>query len=158
VASAGVGAVDPGHVAVLWNIRFPRVLLALVVGASLGCAGAAMQGVFGNPLAEPGIVGVSSGAAVAAVAAIVTGITALGPWTLPAAAFGGGLATTAAVYALAGAAIGLCLFVADDAELRQVTFWNPGSLGAAAWRVSSRSYPWLWPVWCCSPGRRAPWT
>ena len=85
----------------LWLVRFPRVALAAVVGAALGCAGAVMQGVFGNPLAEPGVIGVSSGAAVGAALAIVTGVTVLGGWTVPAAAFAGGLATTSLVYLLA---------------------------------------------------------
>jgi iron complex transport system permease protein len=60
----GLGGGDLDRVAesVLWNVRFPRIVPALLVGASLGCAGALMQGVFGNPLAEPGVIGVSSGA------------------------------------------------------------------------------------------------
>ncbi len=140
---------------VLWNIRFPRVVLALVVGAALGCAGAAMQGTFSNPLAEPGIVGVSSGAALGAVAAIVMGVTGLGVWSLPAAAFVGGLITVVVVYlasrdngrtevvtliltgvavnALAGAVIGLLTFFSTDAELRSITFWTLGSVAQATW-------------------------
>lgn len=64
---AGLGGQSLGRVgeSVLWNVRLPRVVLALLVGASLGCAGALMQGVFGNPLAEPGVIGISAGAAVA---------------------------------------------------------------------------------------------
>ncbi len=140
---------------VLWEIRFPRVLLALVVGAALGCAGAAMQGTFSNPLAEPGIVGVSSGAALGAVAAIVLGVTSLGVWSLPAAAFVGGLVTVVVVYlasrdngrtevvtliltgvavnAFAGAVIGLLTFFSTDAELRSITFWTLGSVAQATW-------------------------
>ena len=75
----------------LWLVRFPRVLLAVLVGAALGCAGALMQGVFGNPLAEPGVIGVSSGAAIGAFSVIVFGIAALGSWTVPTAAFVGAL-------------------------------------------------------------------
>jgi len=63
----GGGALDRVPESVLWNVRFPRIVLALLVGASLGCAGALMQGVFGNPLAEPGVIGVSSGAAAVVV-------------------------------------------------------------------------------------------
>lgn len=140
---------------VLWDIRFPRVVLAVVVGAALGCAGAAMQGTFGNPLAEPGVVGVSSGAAVGAVLSIVAGATVLGPWTLSAAAFAGGLVTVAGVYAVSreggrtevvtliltgiavnaftGALIGLLSFFSTDAELRSITFWNLGSVAQATW-------------------------
>jgi len=77
--------VEPRLDAVLWNIRLPRVLLAILMGASLGVAGAVLQGVFRNPLAEPGVIGVSSGAATGAVAAIVLGfdtgsVTAASPW------------------------------------------------------------------------------
>lgn len=140
---------------VIWNIRLPRVLLAIVVGACLACAGTIMQGVFANPLAEPGIVGVSSGAAVGAVTVIILGLTAIGGWVLPAAAFVAGLLVTAAVYTLSrvngrsevltlvlvgiavnafgGALIGLVMSVSDDAQLRSITFWNLGSLSAATW-------------------------
>src|SRR5690606_38767812 len=88
---------DPMADDVFWNIRLARVALAVLVGASLGCAGATMQGSFANPLAEPGIVGVSSGAVLGAVAQIVLGFAPLGTWTLPAAAFVGGLVTVVAV-------------------------------------------------------------
>ncbi|MFI1108776.1 MULTISPECIES: FecCD family ABC transporter permease [Streptomyces] len=140
---------------VLWNVRLPRVVLGLLVGASLGCAGALMQGVFGNPLAEPGVIGISSGAAVGAVAAITFGLDFLGTWTLPAAAFVLGLGTVLLVYGLsreggrtevvtliltgiavtafAGALIGLFIFFADNAQLSQITFWQLGSLSAATW-------------------------
>lgn len=140
---------------VIWNIRLPRVLLAVVVGACLACAGTVMQGVFANPLAEPGIVGVSSGAAVGAVIVIVLGLTALGGWVLPVAAFAMGLAVTVMVYGLSrvngrsevltlilvgiavnafgGAVIGLAMSISDDSQLRSITFWNLGSLSAATW-------------------------
>ncbi|MGK2965746.1 MAG: FecCD family ABC transporter permease [Tepidiformaceae bacterium] len=140
---------------VLWEIRFPRVVLAILVGASLGCAGAAMQGTFSNPLAEPGIVGVSSGAVVGAAAQIVIGFSFAGTWSITFAAFIGGLVTVLAVYlasrsdgrtevvtlvltgiavnALAGAIIGLLTFYSDDAELRSITFWTLGSLAQATW-------------------------
>lgn len=148
-------AADPMADEVLWQIRFPRVALAALVGASLGCAGAAMQGTFANPLAEPGIVGVSSGAVLGAVAQIVLGFAPLGTWTLPAAAFAGGLVTVVVVYAsaraggrtevvtlvltgvalnaLLGAAIGLLTYLSTDAELRSITFWNLGSMAQATW-------------------------
>jgi iron complex transport system permease protein len=139
----------------LWQVRFPRVLLAILVGAALGCAGALMQGVFGNPLAEPGVIGVSSGAAIGAFAVIVFGVAALGNWTVPVAAFLGGLAATLLVYGLArsggrtevvtlvlvgiavtafaGALIGLLTFVSSDDALRAIAFWNLGSLARATW-------------------------
>lgn len=149
---------------VLWEVRFPRVALGLLVGAALGCAGALMQGVFGNPLAEPGVVGVSSGAAVGAVTVIGLGVTTFGNMTVALAAFGGGLVTTLVVYsasrsagrtevvtlvltgigvnALAGALIGLLTFYAQDAELRSITFWSLGSVGAATWTVVVGVAPW----------------
>jgi iron complex transport system permease protein len=139
----------------LWLVRFPRVALAVIVGAALGCAGALMQGVFGNPLAEPGVVGVSSGAAVGAAAAIVSGITVAGIWTTAAAAFIGGVLTTLIVYAMsrtrgrtevvtlvltgvavnatAGALLGLLMIVTDDDGVRAIAFWQLGSLAQATW-------------------------
>jgi iron complex transport system permease protein len=130
-------------------------VLAVLVGASLAVAGAAMQGVFGNPLAEPGVIGVSSGAALGAVGSIVLGVTAFGQWSVTVAAFLGGLAATFTVYllarsggrtevvtlvltgiainALAMAGVGAFTFVADDVQLRSITFWNLGSVGGATW-------------------------
>ncbi|MGX9889665.1 FecCD family ABC transporter permease [Streptomyces sp. NPDC002276] len=151
----GGGALERVPESVLWNVRFPRIVLALLVGASLGCAGALMQGVFGNPLAEPGVIGVSSGAAVGAVAVIALGLDFLGNWTVSAVAFVTGLATVLLVYAMsrsggrtevvtliltgiavnafAGALIGLFLFFADTAAVNQITFWQLGSLSQATW-------------------------
>ncbi|WP_416966986.1 FecCD family ABC transporter permease [Streptomyces sp. 4F14] len=149
------GELDRVAESVLWNVRFPRIVLALLVGASLGCAGALMQGVFGNPLAEPGVIGISSGAAVGAVAAIAMGMGFLGTWTVPAFAFVGGLGTALLVYSLSrsdgkaevvtliltgiavnafgGALIGLFLFFADTAAVNQIVFWQLGSLSQATW-------------------------
>ncbi|MFK0013617.1 iron chelate uptake ABC transporter family permease subunit [Streptomyces sp. NPDC091027] len=140
---------------VLWNVRLPRVVLALLVGASLGCAGALMQGVFGNPLAEPGVIGISAGAAVGAVAAIGLGLSFFGNWTITVCAFTAGLITVSAVYllsrnggrtevvtliltgiavnAFAGALIGLFVFFADSGQVNQITFWQLGSLAQATW-------------------------
>ncbi len=153
----GLGGTELDRVAesVLWNVRFPRIVLALLVGASLGCAGALMQGVFGNPLAEPGVIGVSSGAAVGAVAAIALGLNFAGNWTVSILAFVAGLVTVLLVYAMsrsggrtevvtliltgiavnafAGALIGLFLFFADAAAVNQITFWQLGSLSQATW-------------------------
>jgi iron complex transport system permease protein len=148
--------------AILGVVRAPRVLLAALVGAGLGAAGAAMQGLFRNPLADPGLIGVSAGAALAAVAAIVLGGTLFGApaglfglWLLPLAAFVGGLGATllmarlgtvagvasvatlllagVAVNALAGAVTGLLIFMADDRQVRDITFWTLGSLAGARW-------------------------
>jgi len=152
---------------ILSQIRMPRTLLGLAVGMVLALCGVAMQGLFRNPLADPGLVGVSSGAALGAAVAIVGGAAfgglpeAFAPYLLSAFAFVGGLLVTALVYrlgrrdgqtsvatmllagialtALAGAAIGLFTYLADDATLRTLTFWNLGSLNGA-------SYARLWPL------------
>ncbi len=147
---------------VLIDIRLPRTLLAIFVGASLAIAGAMMQGLFRNPLADPGLIGVSSGAALAAVAtiALANGIAApilapFGVFTLPVAAFLGGAVTTGvlvavagrhgqlmvgtlllagiAVGALAASLTGLIAFASDDRELRDLTLWMMGSLGGSNW-------------------------
>lgn len=142
--------------AALWNIRFPRLALGIVVGAALGAAGAVMQGVFGNPLAEPAVVGVSSGSAVGACLAIVLGLP-LGAASIPAAAFVAGLATTLLVYvlslargranvlmlvltgiavnAVASAVIAFLVFAADPAGREQIMFWQLGSLNGAGWQA-----------------------
>ena len=158
--------------AVLLTIRMPRVILGLLVGAALGISGAAVQGLFRNPLASPGLIGISSGAGLAAVLVIVLGATLLegltqlfGRYTLPLAAFVGGALTTLLIYrlstvngrtqvstmllagvainALAGAAIGFMTFIATDEQLRSITFWNLGSLGGATWRSISMVAPFI---------------
>ncbi len=90
------------HQTVVWDIRLPRVLLALLVGGSLGAAGAAMQGLLRNPLAEPGILGVSSGAAFGAVIVLYFGFAVSGWYWLPCAAILGALVALLIVYLLAG--------------------------------------------------------
>ena len=141
----------------LWNIRFPRVLLGLLVGAALGCSGAVMQAVFGNPLAEPGVIGVSSGAAVGACVAVVFNLEFFDIYTVPAFAFGGALAATALVYflsrssgrakvlsmiltgiavtAVANAAIAFCLYLADNVSRDRIVFWQMGSLNGSTWKA-----------------------
>nr|WP_246098190.1 iron ABC transporter permease [Rhodococcus spelaei] len=150
----------PSHPAgevTLWQVRFPRVALAIVVGAGLGCAGALLQGVFANPLAEPGVIGVSAGAAVGASAVIVTGGSFVAGPAVAAAAFVTGLITTALVYllarsegrtevvtlvltgvainAFAGGLIAFFTFVADPAARDQIVFWQLGSLNGATWNA-----------------------
>ncbi len=158
-----IGSLTQRDISVVWNLRVPRALLAVLVGASLAMAGAGLQGLFGNPLADPGIIGVTNGAALGAVTAIVLGINALGQWTIPLAAFvGGGLATTL-IYLLAhagresgtatlllvgiaiGAAcssgIGLFTYTADDRELQSLVFWQMGSLAHTSWSVLVAAVP-----------------
>lgn len=157
----GGGGTSPEYL-VFMNIRLPRLLLGIAAGAGLGLSGALMQGLFRNPLADPGLIGVSSGAALAAGVAIVVGSRwfpdlprALGSWTLVAMAFGGGLGVTVLIYALAqsqgttrmglmllagiavnalaGAGLGWLSFLASDEQLRSLQFWLLGSLGGARW-------------------------
>ena len=147
---------------VLFNLRLPRLLLAVLVGASLGLSGALTQSLFRNPLAEPGLLGVSAGAACAAALTIVmlgevplTMAAPVRPWLLPLAAFFGAIAvcfalehmarwiapgsiaalllTGIAMNALAGAVIGLCTYLADDEQLRSLSFWTLGSVAGAQW-------------------------
>jgi iron complex transport system permease protein len=144
---------------VFWNIRMPRVLLAFVTGGALALAGAALQGLFRNGLADPGLIGVSSGAALGAVAVIVlTPFSPLAPQTAilqPLAAFAVGGAVSALVYrlavvegrvsipamllagiavnALCAAAIGLFSYFSTEDQLRLILFWTLGSFGAATW-------------------------
>lgn len=151
---------DRQNLIILEAVRLPRTAMGLLIGAALGVSGAMMQGLFRNPLADPGIVGVSSGAALAAVIAIVLGPTLLSPLAavfgslfLPLMAFLGGLGNTFLLYAIAtrdgrtsttslvlsgiaiaaltGAATGLLIFVADDRALRDITFWSLGSLSGS---------------------------
>jgi len=145
---------------ILAEIRIPRLLLGLLVGAGLAMCGAVMQGLFRNPMADPGLLGVSSGAALGAVLSIVLGgalgRAVAGVWLLPAMAFAGGFAGLSLVYrlsllggktdtatmllagiavnAIAGALIGLLSYLADDAQLRGVIFWSLGSLEVTDWR------------------------
>lgn len=167
MARFGVDAVPlPAHPSgdvTLWQVRFPRITLGLVVGASLGCAGALLQGVFANPLAEPGVIGVSSGAAVGASSVFVLGGTFAGGWTVAAAAFAGGLVTTILVYALArgggrtevvtliltgvainafaGGLIAFFTFVASPSARDRIVFWQLGSLAGATWDAVSVVVP-----------------
>ena len=85
---------ETGHQLIIQDIRLPRAVAAFVVGAALGLSGAAMQGLLRNPLAEPGVLGVSASAALCASATLYYGVAALSPWVLPAAAIIGALAAT----------------------------------------------------------------
>lgn len=160
----------------IWfTIRLPRVLLALVIGGSLALAGCVMQGLFRNPLADPGLLGISSGAACAVALWVVL------PVTLPAllmlyapmlAAFLGALAATLIIFllsqqrdsslsrlllvgiainALCGAAVGVLSWVSNDAQLRQLSLWGMGSLGSAQWStllaVTSLMIPTVLIIW-----------
>lgn len=155
---------------IIINIRLPRLILGMLIGAALAISGVVMQGLFRNPLADPGLVGVSSGAGLGAVSIIVLGSTALAPLTaflgiyaLQLAAFIGGLVTTIILYrvatkrgqtavatmllagiaigALAGAITGVMVYMANDNQLRDLTFWGLGSLSGANWSKIYASGP-----------------
>lgn len=156
-ASGAEGSATATERAVVLSLRLPRVLVGALVGMALSCAGVAMQGTFRNPLAEPGVVGVSAGGALGAVTALYFGLSHLGSWTVPAAAFAGSLVALAAVFAISaraqrgtgattmllvgiginallGAVISIMITTArNEQELRSITFWLQGSLDARTW-------------------------
>jgi iron complex transport system permease protein len=176
MAALGLTEADPAFLArdqlVLWSIRIPRIAIAGMIGGLLALSGAIMQGLFRNPLADPALVGVSSGGALAAAATIVISDSALGASfgflrleLLPVAAFAGSLLTTMILYriasrdgrtsvamfllaglaiaAIANAGLGLLVFVADDRQLRDITFWLLGSLSGATWPKAAMVAPVL---------------
>lgn len=147
---------------VFWIIRLPRVCLAVLIGAALGIAGASLQGLFRNPIADATLIGVTSGASLFAVFVIMLNVKYFGMLNELAGAYGisfvaflGAALTTFLVYQLSkitgeggittlllcgiainafvGAMTGLMTYLADDAQLRNITFWNLGSLGGASW-------------------------
>lgn len=153
-------------------VRIPRVLLGILVGAALGISGTAIQGIFRNPLAEPGLIGISAGASLMAVIIIVLEIgllaslsNLLGYYLLAFGAFAGAgiaalivyqisrtegksnvatmLLAGIAINALAGALTGLITFAADDQQLRNITFWMLGSLGGATWQTVIAVLPFI---------------
>ncbi|KQI72959.1 iron ABC transporter [Loktanella sp. 5RATIMAR09] len=155
---------------VLFDIRLPRLVMGVLVGAALAVSGAAMQGLFRNPLADPGIVGVGAGAGLGAILAIVLGallpvwmIDRAGNHLVPFAAFLGGWGSTILLYrvstrqgrtsvatmllagialgALAGALSGILVYIADDRQLRDLTFWGLGSLAGASWAKGMSAAP-----------------
>jgi iron complex transport system permease protein len=160
------------HEAIITIVRLPRVVLGLLAGAALGVSGAAIQGIFRNPLAEPGLIGVSAGASLAAVAVIglesivFVGLSNLfGYYLLALAAFAGAGTTALMVYyiskhegrpnittmllagiainALAAALTGLITYLATEQQLRNITFWMLGSLGGATWQTVSALAPFV---------------
>lgn len=142
----------------IWfTIRLPRVLLAVIVGGALALSGCVMQGLFRNPLADPGLLGISSGAALAVAMSIVLSLSLPGVLMLYLpllAAFLGSLAVTLVIFllsrqgltglsrlllvgiainALCGAAVGVLSWLSTDQQLRQLSLWGMGSLGQAQW-------------------------
>lgn len=145
------------QVVIVHQVRLPRVLAAVLVGAALATAGAVMQGIFRNPLADPGILGVSAGGASGAVLAFSTGLSLAGIWVVPAFAFAGALLAATAVYLLSldrgrthvttlllagtalnaflGAVTSMLLLATDEVVQAQVILnWLVGGLAGRGWR------------------------
>jgi len=171
---------DPVNEGVMYMIRMPRVVMGMLVGAALGISGAAIQGIFRNPLAEPGLIGISAGASLMAVAIIAVeslvflGLSSLpGYYLLALGAFtGAGIAAIVvyslsktegrsnvatmllagiAINAFAGALTGLITYLADEQQLRTITFWMLGSLGGATWENVLCLIPFVLIPVCCLP-------
>ncbi len=150
---------------VLLEIRLPRIVLSIAVGAALGICGAAMQALFRNPLADPGLIGVAGGGALGAVVVIVLGNSlfsnftqTIGLYALPLGAMIGCLGVCTVIYklsnrqgqftiitlllagiavnAIVGSIIGLLTLISDDSELRELTFWTMGNLGGNHWALT----------------------
>lgn len=172
--AAGLGVGEPMgeavmHEVIVWDLRLPRAILALAVGSCLAVAGASMQGLFRNPLADPGLIGVSAGAALGAALFIVFGAQLavfsglLGELALPGFAIAGSCAATFVIYslslvegrshvatllltgvavnAMAGALLGFMIFSATDEQIRDFTFWTLGSLAGATWESLAVGVP-----------------
>lgn len=132
---------------VILDVRLPRALVGFFVGAGLACCGAAMQALFRNPLAEPGVIGVSSGAAVGGVCAIFLGWASLSPWLLPLLAFVGALVTTWTIYVVASrrghVEVGVLLLAGVAlAALNSSLVSFLLSLSLADWRISTSILQW----------------
>lgn len=157
IGALGRAGAGVSHGALVWDIRAPRVVVAALVGAGLAVVGAVMQAVFRNPLADPGITGVSSGAAVGAVTVLVTGTTIFGAMSLPLGAFRRAAVATAVLLAaarirrdgspltlvLVGITIGsfgsaltaaIVANAPEDSTVRSVMFWINGDLTARTWQ------------------------
>ncbi|OCF95359.1 iron ABC transporter [Gilliamella apis] len=158
----------------IWcNIRLPRIILAIIVGMALASAGAVMQGLFRNPLADPGLLGISSGAS------LMVGITILFPAVFPpimmlygkmVAAFAGSLFICALIYlyslneqcnlakmillgvainAIIGAVMGGLSYISDESQLRQISLWSMGHLGKGSWDLVIVSLSLIFPALLC---------
>jgi iron complex transport system permease protein len=161
-------------------IRLPRICLGLMVGAGLAMSGAALQGLFRNPLADSGLIGISSGASLAAVLMIVLEIKFFdklsglsGSYALVVVSFLGACLTTLIVYqttrkklnnmgaamlmigiainAISGSFTGLLTYLATDEQLRNITFWTLGSLGGASWNIVLVVFPFMLISLLCIP-------
>lgn len=167
------GGIDPAELdapmrrvyAILFHIRFPRAVAAVFAGLALGVSGAAVQGLFRNPMASPDILGISAGSSLGAVLAIVSGLFVLHPLALPAAAFVGALAAATFVYAIASSRAGThlifvilaglavssllsglvsaVLVFAEEYALSQFIFWTMGGLEGRTWANVTAPLPFI---------------
>lgn len=180
LAPALLGSGEGPAAFVVQELRLPRIVLGALVGAALAVAGAILQGLFRNPLADPALIGVSAGAALGAVAVIVLGDRIMRGFgmgvpslMLPGAAFVGALIATVAVWriatragqtsvallllagiainAIASAGVGILTFMADDTQLRTLTFWTLGSVAHASWDDVQMLAPWMLALACAAP-------
>ncbi|MEM1275979.1 MAG: iron ABC transporter permease [Pseudomonadota bacterium] len=164
VVEALFGWGGPVETAIVQQIRLPRLMLGCAVGVALAASGAALQGILRNPLADPGLIGVTAGASLGAVGIIVLGGALvvsfpeeLRSWLLPAGAFIGALIVNFTIFgisrrtgqtsvstlilagialnAIAGAGIGAMIYLSDDQQLRDLNFWLLGGLGTAGWSL-----------------------
>lgn len=155
----------PSHHTIIFEIRMPRVILTALIGGALAAAGTAMQGLFKNPMADPYILGVSSGASLGAAIAIVSGgISFFGIWTLPIHAFVGATLSTWLVYSLArlgnkvpiytlllaGVALSSLLsslvsfiMIINSEELKQIVYWMLGSFTGTGWDHVKAALPFI---------------
>ena len=161
-----IHVIDPQATTILVKIRIPRLIMGIIVGSGLAVSGCVMQALFRNPMADPGLLGVSSGAALGAMITIVLSVhfmhyiaDALVMHMIPIMAFAGGLCTLLIIHRLSrinsridiptmllagialnsiiGALIGLLSYISDDGQLRRLIFWGLGSLEVTNWtRIS----------------------
>ena len=147
---------NPSASGVIFNIRLPRLVPGILVGAALALPGVLTQAIFGNPLAAASVVGVSSGAALGAAASLTFGLSTFGMWTTPTLAFVGGLIAVFSVYlisrsggrtevvtllltgiainAIGGAGMAFLTFLGTTSTREQIVFWQLGSLNGALWQ------------------------
>ncbi|KCZ50872.1 FecCD family ABC transporter permease [Hyphomonas pacifica] len=164
VVSAFLGGADAADRVVVWQIRLPRALAAYLVGAALGISGAALQGLLRNPLAEPGVLGVSASASLAATFSLYYGLAVISPWVLPIAAMFGALAATSLIAiaairtqsvvtliligvglsSFAGAAMSLLMNLAPNPfSLSDMINWMLGSVANRSFREIGFAFPFI---------------
>jgi len=150
ILGAHLGIVDaqtaPIADAIVWKLRLPRALLATLVGAALGCAGALTQGIFRNPLAEPGILGISSGAALFAVVGFALGLDAISPWATAGLAAAGSTAVLLVLLVFIGARLDIATLLLSGVAIAALTSAITTLILAVAgqrWDLGLRVLHWM---------------